>query len=930
MDEIHDEHVINEFIAESFDHLESIEPDLLTLEQHQANIDVDILNRIFRAMHSIKGASSFFGFESLTRLSHAMENVFMKFRHGELKPNADRLDPIFEGIDKIRLMLNDVYASHLVPCENEVLKLNAIAADSPPLDTPDPPPRESLPASEPDMTDVSQDTHESLIFEYVAESMARLSDINTIFISLKQPGATLAQEDVVTLYKMVVHIRVGANYLKFNQLFELSKRLEMVFSFYRESSASIPAELKTVLFECLGKLWEMVENIDTSDKMDCKQLLLKLDYFLDLPMADERDDSESGAETQKEKVPPPTEAPVLKRESAFPPPSTPDGRKSTETIRVSVTLIDNLMNLAGELVLGRNQLRQELESIARNNPKLNTIIQDVDAVTSEIQEDIMQMRMQPVGNLFNKFSRIVRDLARQLSKEVELVIDGKDVELDKTMLEGLSDPLTHLIRNSLDHGIELPADREKKGKSRVGKLHVSTFHEGGQVNIIVKDDGKGINPDVVLRKAIENGSVSADRAAYLSDYEKMNLIMMPGFSTAEAVTDISGRGVGMDVVKTNIETLGGQIELDSEPDKGTMVRIRLPLTLAIIPSLIVGTGALRFAIPQVNVQELFLVRHGDKARKIEKIGESQVLRVRERLLPLVNLSEVLGIEKSYYAPHSNMTMPDRRGDKGDRREPDISDGVGEPSGSEDRRNEDTDRRKSWRNDINVVVLKIGLNSFGLIVDKLYDNEEIVVKPMSTHIKDCKCFAGATIMGDGRVAMILDAVGIAEYAKLNFAEVNREIHRRRAHEEAGRQSRKGNYESILLFNSSQSEFFAITLEAISRLEMIRPVDIYHIGNREYISYQNQSIPLVYLEDILPVKPFPKELNEYFMLVPKTSIDPVGIAVSRILDTIDINVEIKQDKTTPPGLLGTAFVNSDLTMFLNTVEILELIYANSVTV
>ncbi len=302
------------------------------------------------------------------------------------------------------------------------------------------------------------------------------------------------------------------------------------------------------------------------------------------------------------------------------------------------------------------------------------------------------------------------------------------------------------------------------------------------------------------------------------------------------------------------------------------------------------------------------------------------MRVREKLLPLVNISDVLGMESKYYMAHTNKDMVDRRKNIIDRRQGGVDEGESENTAEflDNRREENSDRRKSWRSDINVVVLKIGLNSFGLIVDMLFDNEEIVVKPLSTHIKDCKCFAGATIMGDGRVAMILDALGIAEYSKLNFIEVNAEEFRRQQAEERLRRSSSDHRESVLLFNFAYNEHYAISLDCVSRLEKILPTDIHQIGERKFIEYQDISIPLIQLDDVLPVNSFPDELEEYFVIIPKTQQEPVGIAVSRILDAIDISVDIKHDNTTPYGLLGSAFVNGELTMFLNNEELLELIY------
>ena len=307
------------------------------------------------------------------------------------------------------------------------------------------------------------------------------------------------------------------------------------------------------------------------------------------------------------------------------------------------------------------------------------------------------------------------------------------------------------------------------------------------------------------------------------------------------------------------------------------------------------------------------------------MGDAEVLRVRERLLPLINLSNVLGLEKKYYSPKTNEKLENRRKTFCDRRSSDSANELdNQLSEDNDKRVSEYDRRKSWRSDINVVVLKIGVNTFGLIVDKLFDNEEIVVKPLSTHIKDCKCFAGATIMGDGRVAMILDAVGIAEFSSLNFDEVNAEEIRRLEVEERKKKSIAGHRESILLFNYSFNEYFALSLDCISRLEKVTPESIYKIGSKSYVKYRELSVPIAHMDEYLPVDTFPEGLKEFYIIIPKTQHDPVGIAVSKILDTMDIGVDIKRDNSTPRGLLGTAFVNDELTMFLDTESLLDLIY------
>lgn len=916
-----DEEIIEEFVSESLEHLESIEPDLLVLEKGDSDVDVEIINRIFRAMHSIKGASGFLGFDTLTELSHAMENIFMKFRDDELVPEPEIMDPIFEGIDKVRNMLENIYTSNDISCEEELKKINGIIWGKKGIQ------KNGEASSQAEISEGGfKSLNNPLIKEFVNESLENLDLTFQDLIIIQKKLTDPPEESIRELLKAVVLIKNGARFLNFDRLYKMGHLFEKIYTAILGKELLLDKEKGSFLVTSFQKMQEFLENIDNCEKIQCHDEIAGLYKIIGVQeeLSDKTSNIEPAIDLKEHKVVSATTEDKIKSDITSK--STQKIRTGAgETIRVSVNLIDNLMNLAGELVLGRNQLRQELEFFVRQNPKLNTIIQNVDAVTSEIQEDIMQMRMQPVGNLFNKFSRIVRDLSRQLSKQIDLVIEGKDVELDKTMLEGLSDPLTHLIRNSLDHGIELPDEREKKNKNRVGTLEIKTFHEGGQVIILVKDDGRGIHPEEIAQKAVEKGLVARDRIKTLSDHEKINLIMMPGFSMTDEITDISGRGVGMDVVKTNIENIGGQLEIDTVFGKGTTVRIRLPLTLAIIPSLIVGAGRLQFAIPQVNVKELFLIRAGENSRKIEKVGDAEVLRVRERLLPLVNLSHVLGLEKKYYSPDAGEESEDRRKMLADRREPNASQIENETlEGDPDKRIAERDRRKSWRSDINVVVLKIGINTFGLIVDQLYDNEEIVVKPLSTHIKDCKCFAGATIMGDGRVAMILDAVGVAEYSSLDFDEVHAEEVRRNEIEEQKKQSIVGHRESILLFNYALNEYFALTLDCISRLEKVTLDSIYKIGSKSYVKYRELSVPIAHMDEYLPVNTFPDDLDEFYIIIPKTAQEPVGIAVSRILDTLAIGVDIKRDKSTPKGLLGTAFVNDELTMFLDTDALLDLIY------
>ena len=383
-----------------------------------------------------------------------------------------------------------------------------------------------------------------------------------------------------------------------------------------------------------------------------------------------------------------------------------------------MTLLDSLMTLAGELVLSRNQLN---ESLARQDDRgIRSGAQRVSLVTSELQEVVTMTRMQPVAGLFSKFPRLVRDLARDLGKEAQLRLDGGEVEIDKTILEGLSDPLTHMVRNAVDHGIEPAAERTAAGKPGMGTVTLGASHQAGQVVIEISDDGKGLAAEKIVASSIAKGLIAREQVQGMSEREKMALIFLPGVSTAEKVSDVSGRGVGMDVVKTNLDRLGGKIEIDSCTGPGIpRFRIKLPLTLAIIPSLLVSDGGVRFAIPQVNVGELIRIPAAQVAERTDRVGDALVLNVRDRLVPLLYLADALG------AP----------------------------------RPQDSSRA------LNVVLVDTGAFEYGLVVEDLHDTVEIVVKPLGRHLKGLHDYAGATILEDGRVAVILDVAGLAARARL---------------------------------------------------------------------------------------------------------------------------------------------------------------------
>ena len=539
------------------------------------------------------------------------------------------------------------------------------------------------------------------------------------------------------------------------------------------------------------------------------------------------------------------------------------GSVADSTIRVDVGLLDRLMNLVGELVLARNQVlqynaQQEDAGFAATSQRLNLI-------TSELQESVMKTRMQPIGVVWNKLPRVVRDLAASCGKQISLEMDGADTELDKTIIEAIKDPLTHIVRNCCDHGIEKPEVRAGRGKSAQGRLLLRAFHEGGHVNIEVGDDGAGIDAERVKQKAVQKGLIAPEHAARMSEREAAQLIFHPGLSTAESVTSISGRGVGMDVVRTNIEKIGGVVDLLSERGHGTTVKIKIPLTLAIIPGLIVTGGGMRFVIPQVSLLELIRLEGEEGRKQVERIHGAPVYRRRGQLLPLAYLNELLQIPAT---------------------------------------NSDSDA-------INIVVLQAEDRQFGLVVDDISDTQEIVVKPIGKLLKGVSCYAGATIMGDGHVALILDVMGVAQRSG-----VTSEAHDAALAKQKELDQKRGALTTLLLFQIGGFERLAVPLSLVARLEEFPASRIESAAGELVIQYRGGILPLITFDGGNGL-----DKQETVQVVVFSDGDrQVGLIVDRILDIVAEHLTVKK-RSAKHGILGSAVVGQHVTDFLDLEGILQ---------
>ncbi|MDX2194101.1 MAG: chemotaxis protein CheA, partial [Gemmatimonadales bacterium] len=538
------------------------------------------------------------------------------------------------------------------------------------------------------------------------------------------------------------------------------------------------------------------------------------------------------------------------------------GNVSDSSVRVDVTLLDRLMTLVGELVLSRNQILQFTGQA--EDSALLAASQRLNLITTELQEGVMKTRMQPIGNVWAKFPRVVRDLSRSLGKQVALEMEGKETELDKSLVEAIKDPLTHMVRNSVDHGIERPEARVAKGKPAEGTLRLRAYHEGGQVIVEIIDDGGGIDPERIRRKAIEKGVITAEQGSRMADREIQALIFAPGFSTAEQVTNVSGRGVGMDVVKTNIEKIGGSVDVHSVPGEGTTLKIKIPLTLAIIPALTVATGGERFCIPQVSLVELVRVDPADGAQRgIERIHGAPVYRLRGQLLPLCDLADELAI-------------PSRR----------EADGA-----------------------LSIVVLQADGRQFGLMVEEVHDTEEIVVKPLGNHFAGIPVFAGATIMGDGRVALILDVLGLAQRARVLGGERERQ-RRLGAADAAAAAAGQEERQSFLVFGVGVDRRMAMPLAAVQRLEELEPGSVEWAGDQEVVQYRGELLPLLWLSRIMGVASSAEAGAKLQVVVYAEGGRQVGLVVDCIHDIVEEAVTLHHP-VRRPDLTGTAVIQQRVT-------------------
>jgi two-component system chemotaxis sensor kinase CheA len=898
------DNLLDDFLAECREHLQGIETDLLTIEEAGENADSELVNKVFRAAHSIKGGAGFFNLEKIKTLAHKTETVLDMIRSRKMAPHAEAINILLTAFDLLRELVNnpdsqagcditaqvsalqELAGAHLSGGEKAALQKTVT------LTSPDG--GHSAKIQELDLQAAVKDNQYIYLIEYDL-----LHDIDR---AGKSPVALIN-----ALSKMGVIVDSDFN-------------LAAIGTLDDEPARAIPLQLlyRTVLDP---------DIVDSAVEVDRSKIHLLRDPAANAtpsPAAaaslEQQAESVPALASSGEKAPDESQAvkasPPASREPARAPAATAN---TPETLRIAVEALDTLMTQAGELVLGRNQL---LDAIARHDQRaIIAAGQRISFVTSELQEAVMRTRLQPVGNVFNKFTRVVRDMAIALRKEIRLQLEGKEVELDKTIIEGLSDPLTHMVRNAVDHGIESPAERQAKGKPALGTVTLRAFHEAGQVTIEISDDGKGLDPAKVGAKALQMNLITSERLAAMSDDEKRALIFLPGLSTAEKITETSGRGVGMDVVKTNLDRLGGKVEIRSTVGAGTTFRIKLPLTLAIIPSLTISEAGERYALPQVNVIELHRIPASQAQQRIEVVGDAEVLVLRGELIPLVRFADVLGIVPTYTDPDTGKETIDRRRRIADRRSKRLGPAVPvttAPESDSPHARAGQDRRYHADSDLNIVIISSGQLQYGLVVDELHNTEEIVVKPLGRHFKGLSEYAGATIMGDGDVALILDAAGIAH--KADIASVTAASRARQDAEDGEAFASEGGL-SLLLFDNEPGEPCAIPLDLVQRVERIVPAQIETKGGRRTMQYRGSSLPLMQLADVATVNQVPLE-GELAVVVVTVAGHDIGLLGRMPVSVIESDAAVDTQTHRQKGISGSAII-ADATVLM--VDIFEMVDA-----
>lgn len=841
------ESAMDEFITECEELMERSSDLLQSLEKDGYNAEK--VNSVYRDIHTIKGSAQLFGFQLMGKVAHAMEACLDPLRNTMFELDSNLTDALLKGLDMMGTILGEVKSGK---------------GDS-----------------------KFERTVDNFVAKILAHTLVRLGGAWDLVSSVRfKKVNSQAKEEKVGLDSTSSNLKAAAVNTHIGDQTSDQVTNEESSEVTQESSEKNKwADVEVEGLHLFDDEPSPSKDSDASSEKDIPEQIDQTSAERGNPLSEIKTGSGSKLDEK---------APGLSKSPSSGDRQTPSGNvdptgKDTSTIRVNVSLLDNLMNLIGELVLIRNQVLQHAGG--NDDQDFIKLSQRLNVVTSELQNDVMKTRMQPIGNILSKFKRVVRDLSKELGKKVELHTEGDETELDKNLIEAVKDPLTHLVRNGVDHAIEMPEERVNAGKDARGSIHIKAYHEGGQVVVEVKDDGKGLDKQAIVSKALERGVVSEDAVHTMTDREIHHLLFTPGFSTAKKVSNISGRGVGLDVVKTNIEKIGGIVDLHSVYGKETTFKLKIPLTLAIVPALIVRSGAERFAIPQVKVVELVRADSDDEekfdANKVEYLQGKPVYRLRGNLLPLIDLRKKLDLG-----------------------------GESEEEGQ-------------VQAGANLVFLSSEDSFFGIMVDDIEDSADIVVKPLNQFLKKLNLYSGATIMGDGDVVLILDVAGVGA------AESSGELDDRQSAGLSKTVSKDVLIETseYILVDLGCKSQFALPLVLVHRLEEFSEEDIEWSGEQPLVRYRSGILPLVNINKEINLET-EKDSDEgsFCVVVVRKGERNFGFMVREILDVVNVANQIDDSLKDRAGVLGNLLYEEEVLVVLDPLEIIDqiqerFVFANS---
>jgi len=869
----------SEFLVETNESLEELDLDIVRLEQDPS--DLEIIRSIFRVMHTIKGTCGFLGLPRLERVAHAAENIMDQLREEKFQVTPEMTSLILEAIDRIKEIIAELEEHGAEPDGDDSSLINRL------------------------------------------NSCAETGSIDGSAAAGGGSGAdvSVAADDVDAAAAVALAAPMGDDAMALGGITpDLDGEIDFapVMASYadEEGDGAVAEESEGGLADvAVPALAESADEDAIAAGVAEAAVSQGLDAADAIAGGASKDGGDKGANAGKGKA---------------------AAAGGGQSIRVGLTVLENLMQMVGELVLTRNQLLQMMRSTEGSGDSGNQFqgpLQRLSIITSELQEGVMQTRMQPIGNAWAKFPRMIRDLSLELDKKIELKMVGAETDLDRQMLEAIKDPLTHMVRNSADHGIERPADRKASGKVDTGTVTLSAYHEGGHIIIKISDDGRGLNLDRIKEKAIENGLATAEVIETMSDKEIYQFIYKPGFSTADAVTAVSGRGVGMDVVVSNIERIGGTVEVNSFPGKGSEFLIELPLTLAIMSVLIVRSGKEKFAIPQIRVSEIVRANNNRKHAQpdsdtaeskeasnnseycIETLNGAPVLRLRGRLLPLISLARTLEFDSESFLKAQERIAAAEIAEN----EVDESDENGKKIASTGKgSNAPADNDNAIVSGLEpfIVVCEVGSMNFGILVDQVFHTEEIVVKPAAPLIKHLDVYSGCTILGDGSVIMILDPNGIIKASGVSgLREVAAEEDDEAKHTAADSQS------SLLMFRAWGNSPRTIPLELVSRLEEIDAASIEWSGDQRVVQYRDGLMRLTMID---PSVEMPRE-GTVEVIVFSDEDRVMGIVVEEVLDIVRCEMDIKS-QTGENGILGSMVIDKQTTDLVDVSYFFEKVFGS----